>query len=328
MVLAKTVSAQTPAVAEPPAPTALVPWVAAVAGLLVVLGVAVLLFRRRKRPRGSATDPAQAVVYQGAIKAIMEGNHPELERFIPGLEIKRSAPEPGAKTGDITVPTARQVVAESAGAGPKEDESEATLPLSGIHAYARQPEGDAGYEGVFDKTVPLSAIRDLARQVDAGKELDAFEATVPLSAIHEQARMGDDDVEKTVPMAAIHAYVRQAQSAEPRPGDTRTTTEVSDSIFRAYDIRGVVGETLTEEAVYQIGRALGSEAEQHGQARIVVGRDGRHSSPALAAALARGLRDSGRHVIDIGMVPTPVLYFATHYLDTNSGVMVTGSHNP
>jgi phosphomannomutase/phosphoglucomutase len=103
---------------------------------------------------------------------------------------------------------------------------------------------------------------------------------------------------------------------------------VPASIFRAYDIRGVVGETLTTEGVYEIGRAIGTEAEVRGQQTIVVARDGRNSSIDMADALINGLRDTGRDVIDIGMVPTPVLYFATHYLDTGSGVMVTGSHNP
>lgn len=100
------------------------------------------------------------------------------------------------------------------------------------------------------------------------------------------------------------------------------------SIFRAYDIRGVVGETLTEQIVGNIGRALGSEAINRGDNTVIVGRDGRLSSPALSQALIRGLTESGRDVIDIGMVPTPVLYFATHFFDTSSGVMITGSHNP
>ncbi len=105
-------------------------------------------------------------------------------------------------------------------------------------------------------------------------------------------------------------------------------TEIADSLFRAYDIRGIVGQALTEEAVHAIGRAVGSEAYARGQTRVIVARDGRLSSPDIAAALQSGLRASGRDVIDIGMVPTPVLYFATHRLDTQSGVMVTGSHNP
>lgn len=104
---------------------------------------------------------------------------------------------------------------------------------------------------------------------------------------------------------------------------------VPASIFRAYDIRGIVDDTLTEETVEMIGRAVGSEAAERGESRVVVARDGRLSGARLQAALMRGLTAAGRDVIDIGMVPTPVLYFATHILDgTQSGVMVTGSHNP
>ncbi len=103
--------------------------------------------------------------------------------------------------------------------------------------------------------------------------------------------------------------------------------DVPSSIFRAYDIRGVVGQTLTADIAHQIGLSIGTQAEQKGEQEIAVGRDGRNSSPELAAALIRGLRESGRDVVDIGMVPTPVLYFATHWLQANSGVMVTGSHN-
>ena len=112
-----------------------------------------------------------------------------------------------------------------------------------------------------------------------------------------------------------------------------TTTEelatlVPNKIFRDYDIRGIVGESLTPDGVYQIGRALGSEAQERGQQTVVVARDGRNSSQELRDGLIEGLRDSGRDVLDIGLTPTPILYFATHYLDSHSGVMVTGSHNP
>ena len=117
---------------------------------------------------------------------------------------------------------------------------------------------------------------------------------------------------------------------EDMPHDAAQTTPsvLSDEIFRAYDVRGVVGKTLTIDVVKQLGLAIGSEAYDRGQQTLCVARDGRASSPALATALIEGLRASGRDVIDVGEVPTPVLYFATYYLETGSGVMITGSHNP
>ena len=99
-------------------------------------------------------------------------------------------------------------------------------------------------------------------------------------------------------------------------------------IFKAYDIRGIVGKTLTPQIVEAIGHAIGSEALTRSQKTLAIGRDGRLSGPELSAALARGIRKSGVNVIDIGMVATPMLYFATYHLQTHSGVMITGSHNP
>jgi phosphomannomutase/phosphoglucomutase len=99
-------------------------------------------------------------------------------------------------------------------------------------------------------------------------------------------------------------------------------------IFRAYDIRGVVGRTLNAETAYWIGRAIGSQTIAEGEPNIAVGRDGRLSGPVLAQQLIQGLLDSGCHVSDVGMVPTPVVYFAGHVLTGKSAVMLTGSHNP
>ena len=99
-------------------------------------------------------------------------------------------------------------------------------------------------------------------------------------------------------------------------------------IFRAYDIRGIVGQGLDMHSVLWIGRAIGSEALAAGETSILLGRDARLSSPSLAQALRAGLSQSGCNVIDLGIVPTPLLYFATHTLPTHSGVMLTGSHNP
>lgn len=103
---------------------------------------------------------------------------------------------------------------------------------------------------------------------------------------------------------------------------------IPQEIFKAYDIRGIVGKSLTPEIVEAIGQALGSEATARRQTQICIGYDGRLSGPELAAALARGIRKTGIHVIHLGMVATPMVYFAAYHLGINCGVMVTGSHNP
>ncbi|PKM29697.1 MAG: phosphomannomutase/phosphoglucomutase [Gammaproteobacteria bacterium HGW-Gammaproteobacteria-11] len=123
---------------------------------------------------------------------------------------------------------------------------------------------------------------------------------------------GDDD-----------AFGMGAADSPSAPG-----LNVPAEIFRAYDIRGVVGKTLTADNVYWIGRAIGSASLEADEAKVAVARDGRLSGPELVEALIRGLIDSGCHVTDLGMVPTPVLYYATHTSEATSGVMLTGSHNP
>ena len=109
---------------------------------------------------------------------------------------------------------------------------------------------------------------------------------------------------------------------------TPKTTQLPKEIFKAYDIRGIVGKTLTPAIVELIGHALGSEAKQRGQSTICIGYDGRLSGPELAAALSLGIRNAGIDVVNLGMVATPMVYFAAYHLKTNCGVMVTGSHNP
>jgi phosphomannomutase/phosphoglucomutase len=104
--------------------------------------------------------------------------------------------------------------------------------------------------------------------------------------------------------------------------------KITENIFRAYDIRGIVETALTPDAVELIGQAFATEALSQNQKTVVIGRDGRLSSPELAKRLSKGLRAGGCDVIDVGMVPTPVLYYATHKLKTGTGIMVTGSHNP
>ncbi len=104
--------------------------------------------------------------------------------------------------------------------------------------------------------------------------------------------------------------------------------ELDPEIFRAYDIRGITTTNLTEEVVYWVGRAFAAEAISLNQTQVAVGWDGRHSSEPLSVSLTRGLTEGGVDVITIGQVPTPLLYYATYELNTGTGIMITGSHNP
>ncbi len=124
-------------------------------------------------------------------------------------------------------------------------------------------------------------------------------------------------VEKTVP-----------DCFEMTPSISPKKVSETDSLFRAYDIRGIVSKALTKEIVFDIGRALGTKAKEHDIKIIVIARDGRTSSPSLSDALAKGIITTGINVLDIGMVPTPVLYFVARHTEGRSGIMITGSHNP
>jgi phosphomannomutase/phosphoglucomutase len=122
------------------------------------------------------------------------------------------------------------------------------------------------------------------------------------------------------PVAAAAPAAAMAAGASP--------VAIDPGIFRAYDIRGIVGKTLDIGVAEAIGHAVGSLMQEQGANDIVIGRDGRLSGPDLVAGLTAGLRKAGRNVIDIGMVPTPVVYFGTYHLHTGCGIAVTGSHNP
>ncbi len=115
---------------------------------------------------------------------------------------------------------------------------------------------------------------------------------------------------------------------QPPVMNSQNPAQVPADIFRAYDIRGVVGSSLTAHTAYWIGRAIGSQSLAQGEPNIAVGRDGRLSGPELVQQLIQGLLDCGCNVSDVGMVPTPVVYYAGHILAGKSAVMLTGSHNP
>ncbi|MGD8176312.1 phosphomannomutase/phosphoglucomutase [Marinimicrobium sp. ARAG 43.8] len=136
----------------------------------------------------------------------------------------------------------------------------------------------------------------------------------------------DEDI-----LALDNTTMKRAPTKSPVVDDSPAPDSIviPDGIFRSYDIRGLADTQLTPELAEHIGRALGTEALEQGETAIVVARDGRTHSPALAEALCEGLLSTGCDVIDLGIVPTPLMHFATHHLpETSSGVMVTASHNP
>jgi phosphomannomutase/phosphoglucomutase len=140
------------------------------------------------------------------------------------------------------------------------------------------------------------------------------------------------DEPEDVPLPARTQTVA-APAVPPKPAavpapPVAAVTAVDPNIFRAYDVRGVVGKSLNKDVAHALGQSIGTLMGEKGLREIVVGRDGRLSGPELAGALADGLRAAGIDVIDIGAVPTPVVYYAAYRFNTGCGVAVTGSHNP
>jgi phosphomannomutase/phosphoglucomutase len=128
---------------------------------------------------------------------------------------------------------------------------------------------------------------------------------------------------------AAETPVAPARIAAPKPAPPAPAPVTVDPvIFRAYDVRGVVGKSLTKDVARLLGQAIGTVMHEKGLPEIVVGRDGRLSGPELASALCDGLREAGIDVIELGAVPTPVVYYAAYRFNTGCGVAVTGSHNP
>jgi phosphomannomutase/phosphoglucomutase len=141
---------------------------------------------------------------------------------------------------------------------------------------------------------------------------------------------------RSLPSNASEAMVgsssdQSAMQIQPAGESRRSASEaalVSSTIFRAYDVRGLVGSEITPEVMRLLGLAVGTEALLHGDGNCIVARDQRPSGESLEVALVAGLRASGCNVIDLGMAPTPVLYFAAHDRGGCSAAMVTASHNP
>ncbi|HEY4555640.1 MAG TPA: phosphomannomutase/phosphoglucomutase, partial [Lysobacter sp.] len=138
---------------------------------------------------------------------------------------------------------------------------------------------------------------------------------------------------EVIAMHQQHAAAPPPTAASARPMDPvappdAVAANVDHGIFRAYDIRGIVGQNLDAQVAERIGQAIGTVMQEKGLREIVVGRDGRLSGPALTEGLIQGLRLAGCDVVDIGLAPTPLVYFGAYQLNAGSCVSVTGSHNP
>jgi phosphomannomutase/phosphoglucomutase len=185
--------------------------------------------------------------------------------------------------------------------------------------------GLAGAVGFMYKRIFPNGFRRTPKVVE---EEPVMAATLAPQAKAAKIRVTDAGANNSMVVQEVDAPHAAASRGAAKPPAAAVAGAIDRSIFRAYDIRGVVGKTLTGPVAMLIGQAIGSLARARGLSQICVARDGRLSGPQLSEALIAGLRASGCDVIDVGMVPTPVLYFATYHLNTGSGVMVTGSHNP
>jgi phosphomannomutase/phosphoglucomutase len=174
-------------------------------------------------------------------------------------------------------------------------------------------------------------------EMSADSEIDDFfdEEQTDLSVLEADISSESDkkktEIQNSVPIS-LPEVKKESSIDKPSVFSANTSaisTEINKpSIFKAYDIRGIAGKTLSKDMAYDIGRAIGSEVKEKNIKTIIVGRDGRTSSPVLANSLSKGIISTGVNVMDIGLVPSPVVYFVTQHTEGKSGVVITGSHNP
>jgi phosphomannomutase / phosphoglucomutase len=273
-------------------------WAAVAVYLMVLALIGVLLWLGHRRLRGNLQEDAQGFVLlvQDALQQRpvrrLKSRIAETQRahldLLTQLRALRLAPSPGAAR------------ARSPAAGPGAVLAEAPVPETPLLEGA-PPGESADWERLGD-----SAEWEALDEPDELELPDTFASD-----------------------ALVPSPADAARPPSPRGGGAAVPMDqVPEAIFRAYDIRGLVGRQLTEAGLQAIGQALGSAAVAAGDRTLMIGRDCRSTSPALCAALAAGIRAAGADVVDLGVVPTPVVYFACCHPERRAGAMVTGSHNP
>jgi len=251
-----------------------------------------------RTPLAPLVGPVLAAAPEGAYVALRQGRYNMAQSGMSELANT-------AEAGAIELPdTAIRVV------------SAAPLALGGLFGLAGV--GEFILAGLFVLLgIGLALAPKLRRAAIAG---DASE---------QESEAGGQTIAQLQQSGALATPVTvEAKPAVRRPADAANQLPLDRGIFRAYDIRGVVGKNLDPNIARLIGQAVGSMMHERNVKTVVVGRDGRVSSAALANALISGLRLAGREVMDLGEVPTPIVYFGTFHLRAGSCVMVTGSHNP
>ncbi|HEY0334347.1 MAG TPA: phosphomannomutase/phosphoglucomutase [Stenotrophomonas sp.] len=201
------------------------------------------------------------------------------------------------------------------------------LGKTGLRVAAAVAEVEAGPLGLgaipcLVVTVLLLALVPLLLLAAKGR------VRMPQRRAATQATDDSPTLSESLQRDAAAAALAQPEEVPVAPRPILAGPSVSPDMFRAYDIRGVVGKELNPAVAELIGHAIGSAMQAQGLRDVVVGRDGRLSGPELSASLIEGLRRAGCHVTDIGLAPTPVVYFAAYHLRVGSCVAVTGSHNP
>jgi len=171
-----------------------------------------------------------------------------------------------------------------------------------------------------------SLVDKLLISFESGRDRGLLVRREPVKGLQEQPGQpeGEEPVSEE-PLVSMTASREEEETPESKPAHA---VEIPQVIFRPCDIRGEVDDTLTPEVAQQLGQAIGSEVQAQGEQVVLVGCDSRSSSESLKQSLIQGLQSTGRDIIDLGVIPVPILYFATHYLTHHSGVMVTGSSSP
>ena len=252
---------------------------------------------------------------------------------VPAKPMQDAIAQAGLGSGYLALMQGHAVLAKTGDDALADADGTATSNVAGTDAVVSGTAGPAA-SGVLGLGLLPSAVLALLGLLGAGV-LGSRARRAGAPAIDDDEEPAIEDVEPDGPTLSeiaasqpaadiVPAVVAPALAAVPPPPGS-----VPDAgIFRAYDIRGVVGQTLSVDVARQIGQSIGTVMQEKGLADIVVGRDGRLSGPDLVSGLIDGLRRAGRNVIDIGMAPTPLVYYGAYQLRTGCCVAVTGSHNP